>query len=833
MQYTKGLFSLLTVLGLLGWCDGQTFKFAHLRWTHCRAGFYDPYFPEVCKTSSSNPLAVGFTLTASWGVTEDDTSNMLQKAFTDVTNFVTSNNTIRDLRLYRSRSERAREKKIGWRKGLGFDTVLPPIESGGGIVDCPVPPCIGSNSEYMLQIDRVSADRTKVFARYSFEITFPADDFYTVFFQGCCRRDSGVQNNARLTFHVRTEVAVSQISHLPRASLRFEMPDTVLLRQVTSAVDGMQCSESEMHAMSKCTGEGCFHNFQLQFLHPDSAYRNKVTFRVANQNEMGKHMCYERTIPSDPESAMVIDTRACPAYVLAATFEAPAYMSVDKSSGIIKFRVDDTGSWQATFVAECEGCGGPDKNLVSTIDFSVDVIKAWNFYNHQPPYSYFGQFMLGGRVAPPPNLIEITPLTTFDDPAFPTLKIQCGRSTFFIHTGATKEAVWNAEYFRVAFTDDFNAKRATCGLGMSQSIAAIGQQTDLPKGITITQLRLVESEQNAASGYIDVSWRPQCEDPSQIGPFLLCFQASDRLRRPPFDNFAVLTSYPGIGTSRSCVAVESLPAQPNEPPSFLPPTLLTSCSHNCCDCCGRPACACALGTEFKCCPAIYATAGDVLNLVVRAFDPDPFEKVVIYFYHLKPDPSVVLLPAGVDYPKVLPPKYGCGDEHYSQCNEAGKNGTNDVQTMLQWDLGAMSLFSCVPRGSSRPVKCNGPSDTSTCPNGTPCRNSDIKTTIEPFKVCYQAGEAKRPGVDVSLWRRTFGGSPEALSCEVCFMLSVADKPFFIDFDADFEYEGRTGIGTPFSGHVYDLAVGESLSIELLAAANNAGQKVKISLLGIK
>ena len=63
--------------------------------------------------------------------------------------------------------------------------------------------------------------------------------------------------------------------------------------------------------------------------------------------------------------------------------------------------------------------------------------------------------------------------------------------------------------------------------------------------------------------------------------------------------------------------------------------------------------------------------------------------------------------------------------------------------------------------------------------------------------------------------------------------NLADKPFFIDFDADFVYEGRTGIGTPFSGHVYDLAVGESLSIELLAAANNAGQKVKISLLGIK
>jgi len=840
MQYKRGLAFLLTALGLVGWCEGQTFKYAHLRWTHCSEGFYDPYFPEVCRTASGNPRAVGFTLTASWGVTEDDSSKMLQYAFSDVRTFIDSNQTIRDLRLYRNRNERVREKRIGWRVGQGLATTLP-TTSDGGIVDCPVPPCIGSNTEYMMQIDRVSSDRTKVFARYSFEIRFPSDNVYSVYFQGCCRRQE-VKNNPTLTFHVRTEVVVSQILDLPKTSLRFEMPDTILLRQTTPAVDGMQCSEAELHAMSQCSTEGCFHKFQLQFLHPNSAFRSKVSFRMANQNEMGKYMCYERVDPTDPESPMVLDSRLCPDYVRAATFEAPLLMGLSPG-GIVEFRVDETGSWQATFVAVCEECGGPEKNLVSTMDFSVDVIKAWSFYNHQPPYSYFGDpSFLNGRLAPPPALLGITPLTTFDDPSFPRLKIQCGRTSFRIQAADTGGMVWDEDYFRVAFTDDFNAVRATCGLGMAQSIAAIWQQTDLPKGITMTELRLVESEQNAASGYMDVSWRPQCEDHSQVGSFLFCFQAEDRLRRPPFDNFAILTSYPGIGTSRSCVAVESMSALPNEPPAFLPPTMLTTCSSDCCDCCGRPACPCASDDTVVCCSAVYATAGDVMELVVRAFDPEPFETCVIYFENLQPDASLVSLPAGVDYPKVLPPKYGCGDKHYSECDEAAESAkrvaeglpaevTNDVQTMLHWDLGAMSLFTCVPLGSSGPIKCNGPRDTSTCPNGTPCQGSDIKKTIEPFKICYQAGEAKRPGVDVELWHRTFGRSPEARSCKVCFLMSVADKPFFIDFDPDFHYQGRTGVGTPFSGTEYNLAVGEELRIELLAAANNAGQVVQISLLG--
>jgi len=155
----KGLGFILTALALVDVCKGQTFRFAHIRWTHCSAGFYDPYFPQVCDNVKDNLQAVGFTLTASWLVTANNPSFMLRTAFTDITNFVQSNGTVRDLKLFRDVSNKQNAKKIGWRFGLGEKSVLP---SSGGSVDCPVAPCLESNSEYVMKIDRLSPDRKKV-----------------------------------------------------------------------------------------------------------------------------------------------------------------------------------------------------------------------------------------------------------------------------------------------------------------------------------------------------------------------------------------------------------------------------------------------------------------------------------------------------------------------------------------------------------------------------------------------------------------------------------------------------------------------------------------------
>jgi len=245
----------------------------------------------------------------------------------------------------------------------------------------------------------------------------------------------------------------------------------------------------------------------------------------------------------------------------------------------------------------------------------------------------------------------------------------------------------------------------------------------------------------------------------QVGSFLMCFRATDHLRRVPFESFAMLPSYPGIGTSRSCLAVESLPVADNPAPAFQAPTKLMECSEDCCDCCGRPGCGCA--NQGNCCAAIYATAGDILELAVRAVDVDPFERSLVYMTGLQPDQSLVLLPAGVNFPKAMALKYGCGDTHYTKCDEAAERAkrlaaghatpvTNDVQALLRWDLGAMGLFTCVPVESSAPVKCNGLVDTSTCLGGSACKISDIKKTIASFKVCYQTGIQQQCAVNMNV-----------------------------------------------------------------------------------
>lgn len=66
---------------------------------------------------------------------------------------------------------------------------------------------------------------------------------------------------------------------------------------------------------------------------------------------------------------------------------------------------------------------------------------------------------------------------------------------------------------------------------------------------------------------------------------------------------------------------------------------------------------------------MYATAGETLELVVRAVDVDPFEKATIYFTGLQPDPVTNAMPAGVGFPEVLPFKYGCGETPYVDCDE--------------------------------------------------------------------------------------------------------------------------------------------------------------------
>jgi len=111
-------------------------------------------------------------------------------------------------------------------------------------------------------------------------------------------------------------------------------------------------------------------------------------------------------------------------------------------------------------VAVCEGCAGGGVDLTSVLDFTIIVVKSWGVNNWQPPYAYYGdEDTLNDRNTPPPTLTAITPMATFDMPAYPKIEIQCGRTAFRIKGGTA----WDQEHLRIAFIDDFRAKKATCG----------------------------------------------------------------------------------------------------------------------------------------------------------------------------------------------------------------------------------------------------------------------------------------------------------------------------------------------------------------------------------
>ena len=88
----------------------------------------------------------------------------------------------RTLNLYRMKTDPTVERRIGYRYGVD-DASYDPI-----IIDCPTVCPAGSNlNYYQFQIDRLSADGSMVYARFTFEISFTAAGSYTAFFEGCCR----------------------------------------------------------------------------------------------------------------------------------------------------------------------------------------------------------------------------------------------------------------------------------------------------------------------------------------------------------------------------------------------------------------------------------------------------------------------------------------------------------------------------------------------------------------------------------------------------------------------------------------------------------------------
>ena len=109
---------------------------------------------------------------------------------------------------------------------------------------------------------------------------------------------------------------------------------------------------------------------------------------------------------------------------------------------------------------------------------------------------------------------------------------------------------------------------------------------------------------------------------------------------------------------------------------------------------------------------------------------------------------------------------------------------------MKWDLHALIQFRCTPAPRNatdvpKPIKCQGDTDTLTCgptDRGTTKRSKPAHSP--PAKICFASKGLVKKTVDVTLWNRIYVTSPEVESCQFCFLLVVADRPFFVKSGAE-------------------------------------------------
>jgi len=200
----------------------RNFHMTHIDWKMCQdtvrdgvviPGFYDPAYPEVCldRTSDSARRKVGFTIHASWPAGGVDALSMLIDYPTQIVAFRDKCNgtlqykppaTMTTL-CYLSVSSGdnpTMQRKIGWRQGLGEASIRPPA-ADGVVVSAARNSRDNAPGRYNFVIERESRDKRTMHARYSFEIEFgQVNQYYSVFFEGCCRPAELANNAVEILF---------------------------------------------------------------------------------------------------------------------------------------------------------------------------------------------------------------------------------------------------------------------------------------------------------------------------------------------------------------------------------------------------------------------------------------------------------------------------------------------------------------------------------------------------------------------------------------------------------------------------------------------------------
>ena len=553
----------------------------------------------------------------------------------------------------------------------------------------------------------------------------------------------------------------------------------------------------------------------MQALHQDESLQAKLRYRLATVKEMGHYRCLEHRPLADPLGALSSNA-LCRANEgdSAASFAHPLNVAIDESTGIVSFAVTAEGVFQLAVVVECRMCVSNFASASSSmVDFLVQVTDGPN--NGNPPIATHVNNPLLSAM----GITGVAPRTSRSNP----LRIQCGTSAFYMETPtSTPEApqyVYDQEYIRVGFKD-LDDGRQSCQSG-GDEISFIRPAGFLPTGVDVSGQLLRELQTPApgqkvnpdGTGYIDIKWEPQCEDPSQLGVVMLCFEAQDKqgsyggtadqaTHDPLISAFSPVRYQSSMETENpSCVWVYSILPQDNAAPVITAPTMDTMCSGNCCACCGQDDCACE-GDAAGCCVNRFGTAGIVFRYTVRAVDPNP-DTWVQFVFDFPPEMSI--LPTTSDY------KYGCGATPFQECT-SDPLLKYDASINLLWDLTPLGEYSCTPASKNAshfpsPKPCQGDSDVTTCgPLETGATKCSKGQTPAPSKVCFNSGELVPTSVDQGLWERIYGQPPGAQSCRTCFLLGVADRPFFVNPPT-----------LPTNSYI-KAAVGEELQIEIMAAA---------------
>jgi len=557
-----------------------------------------------------------------------------------------------------------------------------------------------------------------------------------------------------LVFHVRTELFVNSDSNedFPLSSFKFTVPTQVVLRR-----EGPGCEQIY------CRPNNCFIEYSLQGYHEQLKWHETISFRKGTANEMGKYKCMEKAVPADPASALIFVQSQCPVGTTVTSFTEPKMQLLDAnaklrndgtgSAGVVRFDVSQAeGTYHTTMVAVMLLPNGVRLNQV--LDSKVQV--AVMVLNDQP-ISYVPGMRDTNSFIDGSTPVDIVS-GSFDAaaPSYPVkatpIEVQCGRSLFFLNKiGALNLDGPNlGTGIDFAFRDpDFSRTTGLCSQFAGQTIDFIDAANSLPRGLKVSNTAMF----SGGVSKIELSWKPVCEDRSQVGLFHFCFYAKDKSTTPGFvPSYSVPSPSPSTWTipgnnaekqyHPTCLYVKSLPPAANPPPVLATDRLIHKV------CCGKqkpipdangnmlPFTPCPeagwadsngikVGNEY-----VLGGGGNKYEVVVGAQAENNFFKTDVEFFY--PDAT------SVRFFSVSAPKYGCGASNFDVCSS-----NLNVQDTVARKL-TVTIEASMPQNKIR--------------------------------ICYQAFQTSPAGVDENAWTLLYRSTPTSKSCITCMILNIINAP---------------------------------------------------------